>query len=610
MIIVAMMAAVLPTMPVAAQAERQTTQAAKAAQTVQIANNVNTENRCFDYLDIDGETGHAGVCYYADFNTYVRNNSGNGTMGRVDYGSADERSMHTVHTDAGETDAHTGGILHTVPDGEKASVRLGAYSMSGQSARIEYMYPVEANVSDILKMRYAVVMQSGGHGSSLTGGGDMTPTFSMQILDDAGNEIDGCASVDFRPGVGDSTKWHAASKDWYWCEWQTMAVSLAAYAGQTLTIRLTAARCTYDTHPAYAYFTFDCGTGSMQKDLCCHDLVHSLEAPEGFTYRWYRQADTLRTTVSTDRVMDITADDDAVYMVECHSTAIPECFFTLTVNPNPYCIEAIVAADVSDDNTVTFTNRSLRRNYSRADGSLLDAEPVWPVVYDYGDGSEIALVEDSVVSHTYPYCGGVFRFTAIAATATMECADTLNLYIILPDLQAGSSPQPERTDTIPMQVEANDGPEGSTVDPIDPNQVVVTIQGNELTISEHVGEELTYTLLKHAPGNAPARHNLSEPSNAPMQHFAPLEDTFRESVSLQLTEDGTYTLRISSPAWNYSLTATFTYIHSALPSTRADASAAPRKILRDGQLLIRQGERLFTPTGMQVGIIVPTDDTD
>ena len=253
-----------------------------------------------------------------------------------------------------------------------------------------------------------------------------------------------------------------------------------------------------------------------------------------------------------------------------------------------------------DNNTVFFTNRSMRRNYSRADGSLLYAEYVPEVIYSYGDGSEKMSVTDSVVSHTYPESGGMFHFTAIAATATMECADTLSLYIILPDLHADSSPQSDRTDTIPLQIEANDGPDGSTVDPIDPNQIVVTIQGNELTITEYLDVELTYTLLRYAPNNAPTQYNTSEQSDASMRHLTPHEDTFRESVTLQLTEDGTYTLRISNPSWNYGLTATFTYIHSALPSTPADALSALRKVIRSGQLLIRQGERLFTPTGMQV----------
>ena len=53
-----------------------------------------------------------------------------------------------------------------------------------------------------------------------------------------------------------------------------------------------------------------------------------------------------------------------------------------------------------------------------------------------------------------------------------------------------SNEQP--ADTIPLYRYTGDGPDGSTVDPVDPNQVVVILQGDELTIREFMGEEITY----------------------------------------------------------------------------------------------------------------------
>ena len=159
----------------------------------------------------------------------------------------------------------------------------------------------------------------------------------------------------------------------------------------------------------------------------------------------------------------------------------------------------------------------------------------------------------------------------------------------------------QTADTIPLYRYTGDGPDGSTVDPVDPNQVVVILQGDELTIREFMGEDITYNLEMGTQNNAPAQ------ANAPAKNYA--SQTFREYVAIQLTEDGRYTLQLTNPEWGYGMVATFNYGHNALPSTSAEQPAA-QKILQNGQLLIRQGERMFTPTGMQVGIIARTDATD
>ncbi len=156
----------------------------------------------------------------------------------------------------------------------------------------------------------------------------------------------------------------------------------------------------------------------------------------------------------------------------------------------------------------------------------------------------------------------------------------------------------QTADTIPLYRYTGDGPDGSTVDPVDPNQVVVILQGDELTIREFMGEDITYNLEIRTQNNAPAQ------AQAPTRDYG--SQTFREYVAIQLTEDGRYTLQLTNPEWGYGMVATFNYGRNALPSTSAEQPAA-QKILQNGQLLIRQGERMFTPTGMQVGIITPTD---
>lgn len=398
-------------------------------------------SRCIDYLDLGDNPTYKGVCYVGDFDEFIRNGR-QGTLGMVDYGPSSNESMHTIHTDLNEIDPNTtvDGGLSTVPDGEIASVRLGAYTSSGQSSRVEYKYKVQAGMSDLLDLKYAVVMESGGHGSSLQDG-DMNPTFTLNILDGNGNELDGCTQLYFVAGFGDQSNWHqepSPNDDWYWCNWATVTVSLRQYVGQTLTIRLTAARCSYDTHPAYGYFTIGCRSGSLEGMACGDYATDHFEAPEGFTYRWYKETDASKKTLSTDRVFNIAANEDQIYMVECHSIVDPNCYFTLTANPNPRYPVAVVDTVVSQrncQNIVDFSNSSIVQVISRADGSVMsNAEPIQTILYDYGDGSTPELVEGPTNRHIYPVTGGAFRTLAIASMNDGMCQDTVAFDMVLPDL--------------------------------------------------------------------------------------------------------------------------------------------------------------------------------
>ena len=143
----------------------------------------------------------------------------------------------------------------------------------------------------------------------------------------------------------------------------------------------------------------------------------------------------------------------------------------------------------------------------------------------------------------------------------------------------------EDVDTIPLYT--GDDPGSSTVDPIDPNQVVVTLNGNELNIKESSGDEINYTLV------------LNKNKQAPTKEQTVQANSFIHSVSIELTESGYYTLQLTNPNWDNSLVGHFQYINTAIEEVQGD-ERCNTKILRDGQLLIRVGEHLYTPTGMQI----------
>ena len=397
--------------------------------------------RCIDLFDLGADRSYAGVCYVGEFDDFIRYNR-QGTLGRVDNGPRDPSSMHTIHIDRNEIDPNTtvNGGLHTVPPGEIASVRLGAYTSAGQSARVEYKYTVLPGMSDLLDLKYAVVMESGNHGSSLDDP-DMNPTFTLNILDGNGQELDACSQRYFVAGFGDQRNWHQEPEnaDIYWCDWSTVTVSLRRYVGQTITLRLTSARCSYNTHPAYAYFTLNCRGGDLQGVACGDFSTDHFEAPAGFNYKWYRDDDPTKQTLSTSQRFDIDPDDPTVYVVDVIDKNAAGCSYSLTANPNPRFPQArasvISTQSGSCTNKVTFAPNChvVRINRQTLDSVLTD-EPVESIWWDFGDGSAQEMSMDGQVSHDYPAEGGEFDVTISAVISGGVCTDSHTFRISLPDL--------------------------------------------------------------------------------------------------------------------------------------------------------------------------------
>lgn len=137
---------------------------------------------------------------------------------------------------------------------------------------------------------------------------------------------------------------------------------------------------------------------------------------------------------------------------------------------------------------------------------------------------------------------------------------------------------------------AQDDPGSSTVDPVDPNQVVATLKGNELTIHENIGVDITYSLNHTAPAQAPSRNK------------APQSDTFRDEVTIQITESGEYLLQLTNPSWGYTIYGRFYYGPQGIdevPSSPQDEDRS-RLLLRNGQIYIFRDDRTYTLTGQEV----------
>ena len=146
------------------------------------------------------------------------------------------------------------------------------------------------------------------------------------------------------------------------------------------------------------------------------------------------------------------------------------------------------------------------------------------------------------------------------------------------------------SDTIPLYIK--DGPGTSTVEPVDPNEIIAKLILDELQMKEYLHTVIDYNLTK-----APAAN-----SSPAVKHVNPVvaADSFTDSETVTLTESGKYFLEMSHPDWDYTIVGTFVYkAPQGIEQTSTTAPSAT-KTLRDGQLLIRQGNRLYTPTGIRI----------
>lgn len=149
----------------------------------------------------------------------------------------------------------------------------------------------------------------------------------------------------------------------------------------------------------------------------------------------------------------------------------------------------------------------------------------------------------------------------------------------------------QQGDTIPLY--AQDDPGSSTVDPVDPNQIVATLKGDELTIRESSGDEITYN-LERREANDERKEVRGERKAEGVQ-----SDTFHNSVTIQLTEDGVYQLELTNPSWDYIITGTFRYGPQGTENIQT-SDVNIQKILRDGRLYIQVGGRIYGITGQQI----------
>lgn len=386
------------------------------------------DRHCLTYFDL---TAPNVLCTYGE-TEYTADMSVNSqkpfeNVGIIDYGWESKLSRHTVCWDENATDPRTGDKLRIVPQGKKASVRLGNWEDGNEAEGITYTMTIDS-ASCILMLQYAVVLQDPNHDP------DEQPRFTIEICDENGQKINPmCGYINF---AADATRegWHTEGSGYdqvTWKDWTTIGLNLSAYAGKTVTVRLATFDCTLSAHYGYAYFALDCASATIESASCGADTHFSAEAPLGFAYRWTTQDGTI---VSTSRRLDVTSSDSIEYTCRLTNLEEESCWFELKVLALPkFPVSDGVWSYTPVDckNRVTFKNKSYVQTRYGGEINNNYNQNLTGFKWDFGDGTESV---QPTCTHDFPAAGGTYTVTLSTwlAEETTDCMDDTIFVVVLP----------------------------------------------------------------------------------------------------------------------------------------------------------------------------------
>lgn len=393
------------------------------------------DKHCINYVAINdtnvarctyGTTGSAG--YYQLYQQAFA------TEGVVDFGSESINSRHTVNWDTLATDPRTNDQLRLVPRGESASIRLGNWDYNYGAEAITYDFYVDPDNS-ILLLKYAIVLEDpDGHGD------DAMPRFVLQVFDEDGLPLDStCGRVDLNPLNEDASWNHTTPGDSYtpvvWKDWSMMGLNLDNYVGRRLKVSVATYDCFWSAHYGYAYFTMGCASAHIKNTSCGAQQSVEVEAPEGFSYLWSNEVNTLKYT---DRNITIGLNDPTNWKCTLTSLENKDCSFELYVNTEPRYPMAdftVTYEPKNCENRYVFENKSFIR--TNVNGQIKDNydEECDFYTWDFGfDGEESDAKDPGVM--IFPEEGGTFyvSLTAMIGDGTGSCRDEKIVKLEVPAL--------------------------------------------------------------------------------------------------------------------------------------------------------------------------------
>lgn len=360
---------------------------------------------CFDLSDL---TAPNITCTYGFYENPYQH------RGVIDYGQADMNSRHTVNTVRSRDPIVP---IYTIPEGEDYSVRLGNCHSGGHAESISIEYQVDTLESDLLIMRYAVILQDPSHEP------EYQPRFTLAILDTDNNLIDSvCAFADF---IADQSLGWQAVYDVLYKDWTTIGLDMTPYHGRTIRVRLTTYDCGYGGHYGYAYFILKCGHKKMTGELCGDVGTNTFHAPDGFNYRWFYRDDP-ETTLSVNQSVTVSTGGSRLLCCLVSFVDCADCNFELNasmLSRYPLADYEIVPQECI--NVFRFRNYSTISNDGvtpSPEGGTCEA--AW---WDFGDGTTSTEMNPY---HSFP--PGDYEVTLVAGLSENACTDTIRQWVSIP----------------------------------------------------------------------------------------------------------------------------------------------------------------------------------
>lgn len=380
------------------------------------------EKHCINYVDLHGPDVTCTYGSFSDPYAYV---------GVIDsgYGGQEKFYRHTINWDPDCYDPYTCNQLPLIPDGELASVRLGNWNIGGEGEAISYQYVADIENAAILLLKYAVVLEDPGHGSTAN------PKFTLEIFGEDGTLLSPtCGAADFYADVNrKDLGWHVCGNI-SWKEWTTIGLNLAEVGvktGDVLTIRLTTRDCSFGAHFGYAYFTLGCAAAKLYGTSCGNDSQMSIEAPDGFKYEWY---DKDNKFVTDTKRLTIDPSDTTTYRCRLIFIENEECDFSLysSLRPRFPISEFTYRYEPTDcENKVRFYNKSHIMTVFNGDTVHHYDELCEEYEWSFGTG-EVSAVRNPV--YVFPQEGGKFPVTLISSIAEGACNNDTTIYVTIPKI--------------------------------------------------------------------------------------------------------------------------------------------------------------------------------
>ena len=310
---------------------------------------------------------------------------------------------------------------------------------------------------------------------------------------------------------------------------------------------------------------------------------------------------TTDTLINGQHYVKLTSDKDSPYVGAMREGNNRDIYYVPEGSTNEFLLYAF-NAQVGEVLNDLYLGGFEENGYSGRVEAISDSSPrLFTIRVLYPDGMGVEPGEsfsvtwiEGVGSPETPYGLAVVPTVPDIGVYSLLCAYKNGKQVYVSDMgeQYGCEHDltPEPTDTIPLFSYAGDDPGSSTVDPVDPNQVVVTLRGHELIIRVFFNVDVTYTLRHYELAKMPARSHTST------------SDTFRDEITLQITESGEYLLLLTNPSWGYSIYGTFFYAPQGIEqiSSSSQGGKTSRLVLVNGQIFILRGEKVYTLQGQVV----------